>query len=114
MRLTSLQEIVVRESKRKDPQYRQEALASLDEFVELRADRDLFTHVLEITKPTIISAMDESAEMDIDSRSGDFSSKTMCVTLPQDSEPWDANQTKHRVDTCSCALGAFAIHQSEL
>ncbi|KAL8830769.1 MAG: hypothetical protein Q9191_001246 [Dirinaria sp. TL-2023a] len=72
-----MQEIMVRESKRKNPQYRQEALASFSEFVELRATKDLFTPVLEIVKPAIKDALDESEEMDIDTSSRELSSKSI-------------------------------------
>lgn len=78
---------MIRESKRKNPVYRQEALATLGEFVELRASKDLFPHVLEITTPIITDALDESTEMDVDSVSRDISSQSLYVLLLRDFEP---------------------------
>ena len=66
---------MLRESKRNNPDYRQEAIACLGEFVESRTDLDLFADVLEITRPVIVEAQDRSSEMDVDSPSGRTSSR---------------------------------------
>lgn len=71
--------MMFRECKRNNLPYRQEALAQLGKFVELRANRDLFGRVLEITEPVIREALDGAVEMDIDSPSGDQSSRSTCV-----------------------------------
>ena len=68
---------MIRESKRKNAGYRQEAFACLGEFVELRADQDLFAQILEIAEPVIADALAESNEMDVDSPSGGPSLKSM-------------------------------------
>ena len=64
----------------------------MGEFVELRANKDLFSHVLEITTPVVTDALDESTEMDIDSLSGDISSKSMYVLLLHGLEPFNVNE----------------------
>lgn len=69
-----------RESKRYNVGYREEALACLGDFVELRVGIDLFAQILEITQPVILDALDESSKMDVDSPSGGPSSKSMQVT----------------------------------
>ena len=71
--------IVIRESKRNNIIYRQEALASLGDFVDSREDYDMYPQVLEITEPVIRSCSDESSEMDVDAPAGGPSSKTMLV-----------------------------------
>lgn len=68
---------MIRESKRSNLFYRQEALASLADFVDLRADHDMYPQVLEITEPIIQACVDDSSAMDVDSPSGGQSSKLM-------------------------------------
>lgn len=68
---------MIRESKRNNAVYRQEALACLGDFVEARDDTDLFEQVLEVTQPVIINTLDDSTGMDVDSSSGGLSSKSM-------------------------------------
>lgn len=63
-----------RESRRNNPPYRQEALAKLAEFVQLRADKDLFTQVLEVTEPMMREALDDAVDVDMDSLSEAHSS----------------------------------------
>lgn len=60
-------------------QFRQEALACLGNFIELRGGIDLFAQILEITEPVILDALDESSKMDVDSPSGGPSSNSMQV-----------------------------------
>ncbi|KAL8795729.1 MAG: hypothetical protein Q9195_001780 [Heterodermia aff. obscurata] len=77
-----IEKIVIRESKRNNIIYRQEALASLADFVDLREDHDMYPQVLEITEPIIRAYADESSGMDVDSPSGgQSSSKLVEVTL---------------------------------
>jgi len=78
-RRSRLQKIMLRESKRNNIDYRQEALACLGDFIELRVGIDLFTQILEITQPIILDALDESTKMDVDSPFGGPSSKSMQV-----------------------------------
>ena len=66
---------MIRESKRNNPSYRQEALASLADFVDLREDHDMYPQVLEITEPIIQAYADDSSAMDVDSPSGGQSSR---------------------------------------
>lgn len=70
-----IQAIVFRESNRKNPVYRQYALASLGDFVEVRRNQDLFASVCAITKPIIEELLNASDEMDIDLSSENLSSK---------------------------------------
>ena len=69
--------IVLRESKRNNPVFRQHALECLGEFVKLRETFDMFPQVLGVTKPIIEEMLSESDEMDVDSNSGGPSSKTV-------------------------------------
>ena len=71
------QKIIIRESKRNNAVYRQEALSSLGDFAEWRKDHDMYPQVLEITEPVIRDWSDEADNMDIDSTSGGPSSKSM-------------------------------------
>ena len=75
--LPCIQKIMFRESKRNNAAYRQEALACLGEFIGMRADSDLFVEVLEIIRPVIDDALEESTEMDVDSTSGGLSSRPL-------------------------------------
>ena len=69
--------IILRESKRNNPIFRQHALECLGDFAELRDTVDMFPQVLAVTKPIIEEMLSESDEMDIDSKSGGPSSKTV-------------------------------------
>ena len=71
------QKIMIRESKRNNLFYRQEALASLADFVDLRGGHDMYQQVLEITEPIIQAYADDSSTMDVDSPSGGQSSRSM-------------------------------------
>ena len=71
------EKIVLRESKRKNPIFRQHALECLGDFVELRETVDMFQPVLEVTKPIIEETLSDADEMDVDSKSGGPSSKTV-------------------------------------
>lgn len=71
------EKIVLRESKRNNPVFRQHALECLGDFVEMRETVDLFPQVLGVTKPIIEEMLSESDEMDVDSKSGGPSSKTV-------------------------------------
>ena len=70
------EKIVLRESKRNNPVFRQHALESLGDFVGLR-ETDMFAQVFGVTKPIIEEMLNDSDEMDIDSKSGGPSSKTV-------------------------------------
>lgn len=69
------EKIVLRESKRNNPVFRQYALECLGDFVGLREKADMFAQVLGVTKPIIEEMLNDSDEMDIDSKSGGPSSK---------------------------------------
>ena len=71
------EKIILRESKRNNPVFRQHALECLGDFVEMRETVDLFPQVLGVTKPIIVEMLSESDEMDVDSKSGGPSSKTV-------------------------------------
>ena len=71
------EKIVLRESKRNNPVFRQHALESLGDFIGLRETVDMFAQVLGATKPIIEEMLNDSDEMDIDSKSGGPSSKTV-------------------------------------
>ena len=66
---------MVRESKRKNLQYRQHALAQLGDFVESCKLVDWFERVDDITRPVIKELLEDEHDMDIDSQSGGVSSK---------------------------------------
>ena len=76
-----IEKIVLRESKRNNPAFRQHALGCLADFVELRAEIDMYTRVYTIVKSTIEESLDKPDEMDIDSHSSGPSSKsiTECI-----------------------------------
>ena len=71
------EKIVLRESKRNNPVFRQYSLECLGDFVELRDTVDIFPQVLEVTKAIIEEMLNDSDEMDVDSKSGGPSSKTV-------------------------------------
>ena len=71
------EKILLRESKRNNPIFRHYALACLGEFVGLRETVNLFPQVLGVTKPIIEQILSDSDEMDVDSKSGGPSSKTI-------------------------------------
>lgn len=71
------EKIVLRESKRNNPVFRQYALECLGDFVELRETVDMFPQVLGAVKPVIEEMMSDSDEMDVDSKSGGPSSKVV-------------------------------------
>ena len=69
------EKIILRESKRNNATFRQDALECLGDFVELRETVDMFPQVLGVTKPIIEDMLSDSDEMDVDSKSGGPSSK---------------------------------------
>ena len=71
------EKIILRESKRNNAVFRQHALECLGEFVELRVTADMFPQILGVTKPIIEEMLSDSEEMDVDSKSGGPSSKTV-------------------------------------
>ena len=71
------EKIILRESKRNNPIFRQHALECLGDFAELRDTVDMFPQVLAVTKPIIEEMLSGSDEMDIDSKSGGPSSNTV-------------------------------------
>lgn len=72
-----VEKIVLRESKRNNPAYRQHSLECLGDLAELRETVDMYSQVYGVTKPVIEEILDESDEMDVDSRTGGLSSKTV-------------------------------------
>ncbi len=70
-----VEKIVLRESKRNNPAFRQHALECLGDFAELRETVDMYPQVYGVTKPVIEESLEESDEMDVDSQSGGPSSK---------------------------------------
>ena len=75
-----VEKIVVRESKRNNPAFRQHALECLGDFAELRETVNMYPQVYGITKPVIEESLEESDEMDVDSQSGGPSSKLIKET----------------------------------
>ncbi len=71
------EKIVLRESKRNNPVFRQHALECLGDFVQLRDAVNMFAQVLGVTEPIIDEMLSDSDEMDVDSKSGGPSSKTV-------------------------------------
>ena len=69
--------IILRESKRNNPVFRQHALECLGDFAELRDTVDMFPQVSAVVKPIIEEMLSDSDEMDVDSKSGGPSSKTV-------------------------------------
>lgn len=69
--------IILRESKRNNTIFRQHALDCLGDFVELRDTVDMFPQVLAVVEPIIEEILSDSDEMDVDSKSGGPSSKTV-------------------------------------
>ena len=69
------EKIILRESKRTNPVFRQHALECLGDFIELRETADMFPQVLGVTKPIFEDMLSNSDEMDVDSKSGGPSSK---------------------------------------
>lgn len=76
-----IEKIMVRESKRNNPDYRRHALACLGDFVEQANNKDLFAQVYAITEPIITEIVSDfhktDHKMDIDSPSGGPSSKSI-------------------------------------
>ncbi|MCJ1387811.1 proteasome component M29 [Xylographa bjoerkii] len=70
-----MQSIMLRESKRKNAQYRQHALACLGDFVEICKVVDWYELVYDITHPVMLELHDDGNEMDVDSPNGGPSSK---------------------------------------
>ncbi|KAK4692039.1 proteasome component ECM29, partial [Lecanoromycetidae sp. Uapishka_2] len=71
-----VEKIILRESKRNNTAFRKHSLECLGDFAELRETVDMYPEVYDITKPVIEEGLDESEEMDIDSKNGGPSSKT--------------------------------------
>ena len=71
------EKIILRESKRNNPVFRQHALECLGDFVDLRDTVDMFPQIVGLTKAVIDEMLSDSDEMDIDSQSGGPSSKTV-------------------------------------
>lgn len=69
--------IILRESKRNNTIFRQHALDCLGDFVELRDTVDMFPQVLAVVEPIIEEMLSDSDGMDVDSKSGGPSSKTV-------------------------------------
>lgn len=70
-----VEKIVLRESKRNNPAFRRHSLECLGDFAELRETDDMYPQVYGIIKPVIEEILNESDEMDVDSKTGGPSSK---------------------------------------
>ncbi|KAG8525404.1 uncharacterized protein KY384_009048 [Bacidia gigantensis] len=69
--------IMLRESRRNNPVYHQDALGSLSDFVDSQHSAELYDQAYEIAMSTIEKLLGDSDEMDIDSSAGGPSSKTV-------------------------------------
>ncbi|KAL6716269.1 proteasome component M29 [Lecanora helva] len=72
-----VEKIVLREAKRNNVVFRQYALESLADFVELRKDVDMYPQTNAAVIPIIEEALESSEDMDVDSKSGGPSSKSI-------------------------------------
>ena len=75
-----MEKIVLRESKRNNPAYRQHALGCLADFVEQRKSVDMYDQVYKITEPVIEELASDAEDMDVDSSTGGPSSKIVKET----------------------------------
>ncbi|KAI9841460.1 MAG: proteasome component M29 [Sclerophora amabilis] len=102
------EQVILRESKRNNPGYRQHALLYLGQFVESCPD-DMSQDVWDIVAPLVEEYLSSDAEMDVDSGSGGASSKTTQIltvangilssskaikssTIPTDAEDWGSKE----------------------
>ncbi len=72
-----VEKIVLRESKRNNPAYRQHAIECLGDFVELRQEGEMYSLVYGVIKPVVEESLESAEEMDVDSKSGGASSKAV-------------------------------------
>ena len=72
-----LEKIVLRESKRNNAVFRPHALEALSDFVTLRKETDMYPQTYATVQPLIESSLDDSEDMDVDSKSGGPSSKSI-------------------------------------
>jgi len=72
-----MEKIIIRESKRNNPSYRQHAIECLGDFINLRDDVNMYDQVYDITKPIIEELARNTEKMDVDSPSGGPSSKAV-------------------------------------
>ena len=80
---SQVRKIMIREAKRNDVEYRVHALSCLAEFCKLDEKEDHFPQVLQIVEPLMINDKDaESESMDVDSKTGGPSSKSVSELIP--------------------------------
>ena len=72
-----MEKIILRESKRNNPAYRQHALGCLADFIELRDSVDIYDQIHGITEPVVEELVNDAEDMDVDSSTGGPSSKTV-------------------------------------
>lgn len=78
-----VRKIMFREAKRNNADYRVHALACLAELCKLDTNKDHFPQVLQIVEPILINDKDaDSDAMDVDSKSGGPSSKSVSELIP--------------------------------
>ena len=75
-----MEKIMMREAKRNNPAYRPNALECLGDFIELRKDADMYDQAWDIAAPVIEELASDEDDMDVDSKSGGASSKTVNET----------------------------------
>ncbi|KAI9759437.1 MAG: proteasome component M29 [Chaenotheca gracillima] len=88
--------VVLRESRRNNPGYRQHALLCLGDFVESCGD-DMFQDVWETVEPIVDDFLTNDADMDVDSGGGGASSKTVQIM-----------NVANGIRSCSKAIGHAA------
>lgn len=71
------EKLILRESKRNNLIFRQHALECLGDFAELRGTVDMFPQIFAVTKPIIEEMLSDPDKMDVDSKSGGPSSRTV-------------------------------------
>ena len=76
-----VEKIVLRESKRNNPVFRQHALGCLADFIELSAHKDMYPQVYAVVIPVIEESLGNAEEMDIDSKSGGQSPKSISESI---------------------------------
>ncbi|KAI9789652.1 MAG: proteasome component M29 [Candelina submexicana] len=66
-----MEKLVIRESKRRNVEYRRYALRDLGLFAEIRDDIDMYSDILDIVAPIMEDLLKDETEMDIGSEFGD-------------------------------------------
>ncbi|KAL8779367.1 MAG: hypothetical protein Q9213_006972 [Squamulea squamosa] len=108
-----IQKIVLRESKRNNPTYRQHALSCLAVYVELRDSIDLAGEVYNVAAPIIEDLLAGSDDMDHHMQSEDLPPKTMYGLYPSEdhneTQSWSqpANKWHRKEETLANAQAAL-------